>query len=90
MNFSPAQEDKIAEMASRQIAEAILEKIDIEQFVTIPIDMVEQATGLGAIQIGRRMTVRSLPGRKKGIPLKEFNNYLRSIETPPPSLKKPA
>lgn len=90
MQLSPAQQAQIVAEASRHVAEAIIAAVDLEDFVTLPMDMVEQSTGLGATQIARRMTVRSLSDRKKGVSLKELNRYLRSIETPPTASPRPA
>lgn len=84
MDFSPAERDKIVNLASQIVAEKFLSGVkDIEDLVTVPMDMVEQATGLGATQIARRMPVRSLSHRKRGVSLKAVRAYLKTIETTP-------
>ncbi len=83
MEFSQSERAKIIEQASLIVAEKILSGVtELDDLVTLPIGMVEQATGLGATQISRRMPVRSLSGRKRGVSLKEVRRYLKKIETP--------
>ena len=82
MEFSPAERAKIIEQASQIVAEKILAGFtDIEDLITLPMDMVEQTTGLGPTQISRRMPVRSLSQRKRGVSLKVVRNYLKETET---------
>jgi hypothetical protein len=84
MQFSSAERAAIVDKASQIVAGKILSGItDIEDLVTLPMDMVEQTTGLGAPQISPRMPVRSLTGRKRGVSLKVVRNYLRNIESDP-------
>ncbi len=83
MNFSLAERQLIIDQASQIVAARILEGLtDLEDLVTLPIDMVEQSTGLGATQIGRRMPIRSLTERKKGVSLKAVRIYLNSKTEP--------
>jgi len=84
MEISPAEHHHIVQLASKIVADKILSGVtDIDDLVTVPMDMVEQATGLGSTQIARRMPVRSLSHRKRGVSLKAVRAYLKTIETTP-------
>ena len=83
MNFTSAEREQILAQAAQILAARMLETVkDIDDLVTIPMEMAEQTTGLGATQIGRRMTVRNLTSRKRGVSLKVLRTYLRNTETP--------
>lgn len=75
MILSPSERDAVIHEIARLLVEELRKTVDLEEFITLPLDAVGAMLGLGPKQVSRVLKTRPMGVRKLGVSLKEIRRF---------------